>query len=325
MKEGKTMVRMIVDCDTGIDDSLALLFAMKRKDVRIEGIVTSCGNTSALQAGENCLRLIKLAGPGYEIPVAVGANKPLQGDTPEFPVHIHGKNGIGNVELPASEQKLLEESGTDFIVRKVRENPGEITLVTLGRLTDVALALEIEPALPKLVKNVVSMGGTLYHAGNVMPMSEANIAGDPEAADIVLSAGFNLTLIGLDVTAKTHLTEQTLSCLSRYCREESRPCADYIGKAMRDVYFPFNRKQNFCLDYCPVHDPLAMLAAVDPSHFIFRKLRIRVECGGKYSRGRLTADLRESPFDAPFTEIAVDIDGEKALETIIAAFCDRYR
>lgn len=315
------MIKLLIDCDTGIDDSLALLFAMKRPDVRIVGVVTSRGNTTAAQAAENTLRLIGLANPGYEIPVAVGADATLNGIKTDPVPHIHGTNGIGGVELPSVRQKPVEENGVDFLIRKLREDPGEITLVTLGRLTDVALALEKEPRLPKLVKSMVIMGGTLYHAGNVGPMSEANIAGDAEAADRVFRAGFPLTVVGLDVTAKTHLTAASLDCLQRYCTPENKPIADYLNAAMRDVYFLFNRKQNFCLDYCPVHDPLAMLAAVDPTPFTFRKLRMRVECGGEFSRGRLTPDMREQPLDIPFTEIAVDVESESALERILAVFC----
>lgn len=313
---------MLIDCDTGIDDSLALLFAMRRPDVRIMGIVASFGNTTAEQAAENTLRLIKLADSGYEIPVAIGTDRALNG-TQYVPItHIHGKNGIGNVELPASDQKVIDRNGVDFILDVIGRNPNEITLVTLGRLTDIALALEKDPGLPKKVKNLVVMGGTLFHAGNVGPMSEANITGDAEAADRVLSAGFNITVVGLDVTAKTHLTEHTLDCLSRYCMPKNRPAVQYLCEAIRNVYFPFNRKQNNCLDYCPVHDPLAMLAAIDPTPFTFRKLRVRVECGGAWSRGRLIADMREQPIDAPFTEVAVDIEPEAALERIIAAFYD---
>lgn len=316
------MIKLLIDCDTGIDDSLALLYAMKRPDVRIVGIVTSCGNTTAAQAAENTLRIIRLADPGYEIPVAIGENKTLNG-TPAAPVpHIHGHNGIGDAELPASDRRPLAQDGVDFIVDTVRSDPNEITLVTLGRLTDIALALKREPTLPKLVRNMVIMGGTLYHAGNVGPMSEANIAGDAEAADAVFCAGFPLTVIGLDVTAKTHLTGDMLDWLTRSCRPENAPIAAYLNEVMRKVYFPFNRKQNFCVDHCPVHDPLAMLAATDPMPITFRKLRLRVECGGTFSRGRLTPDEREQPFDVPFSEIAVDVDADAAIARILAVFCD---
>lgn len=317
------MTRLLIDCDTGIDDSLALLYAMKCPDVKIEGIVTSRGNTTAAQAAENTLRLIALAKPGYDIPVCLGADASLDGTVSETVPHIHGKNGIGNVELPPSKQKTGGENGVDFIVNTLRNAPGEITLVTLARLTDIALALEKEPRLPKLVKNMVIMGGTLYHAGNVAPMSEANIAGDAEAADRVLTAGFPVTLVGLDVTVKTRLTAAHLDCLTRYCAPENGPIAAYLNAAFKNVYFPFNRRQGFCLDCCPVHDPLAMLAAIDPTPFTFRKMRLRVECGGTFSRGRLTPDTREQPFDAPFTEIAVDVENERAVERILAVFCDR--
>lgn len=172
------MIKMLIDCDTGIDDSIAILFALKRPDVRVLGITTGCGNIDAYQAAENSIRLIHLAKPGYEVPVAVGANAPLVGPW-EGPVpHIHGANGIGNAELPPADQKPAAEAGWDMIVRLARENPGELTVVTLGRMTNLALALEKEPALPRLVKNVVAMGGAVRAPGNVSPVSEANIAGD---------------------------------------------------------------------------------------------------------------------------------------------------
>ena len=313
------MVKMLIDCDTGIDDSLAILFALKRKDVRVMGITTGCGNTNAAQAAENTLRVIKMANPGYEVPVAVGENKPLVGEW-EGPVpHIHGFNGVGDVELPASDQKLLDEHASDFIVRMARQYPGELTLVTLGRMTNVALALQKEPQLSRLIKNVVTMGGTVYAPGNVTPVCEANISGDPEASDQVFMAGFDLTLVGLDVTLKTRLTAQHLDVLDKYCAEDCRPIADYLRKALK-LYFNFNRQQNNCLDHCPVHDPLAMLVAVDPSVVTIRKMRTRVECGGTMCRGMVVTDLREHPMDAPFASICIGVDGVRAVEEILSAF-----
>lgn len=313
------MVKLLIDCDTGIDDSIAILFALKRPDVRVVGITTSCGNTNAVQAAENSIRLVKLANTPYEVPVAIGENKPLVGEWGGPVPHIHGYNGIGDAEIPASAQKPLEEAACDFIVRMARENPGELTLVTLGRMTNIALALEKEPELPKLIKNVVSMGGTIYAPGNVTPVCEANIAGDPEAADAVFMAGFDLTLVGLDVTAKTRLTTHHLDMLDKYCLPENRPIMDYLHTAM-NLYYNFNRMQNNCLDHCPVHDPLAMLVAVDPSLVTMQKRRTRVECGGTMCRGMIVTDLREYPMDAPFASLCLDVDATRAVEELIAAF-----
>ena len=316
------MIKMLIDCDTGIDDSIAILFALKRPDVRVMGIITGFGNTTAEQAAENSIRLVHLANPGYEVPVAIGADRPLNGEWDGPVPHIHGKNGVGEAQLPAVGQKPVKEPGHEFIVRMARENPGELTLVTLGRMTNLAQALQLEPNLPKLLKNVVAMGGTVKVSGNASPVSEANIIGDPEAADMVMMAGFDLTMVGLDVTMKTRLTLRHIQALDHYCAEENRPICEYIKQALH-FYYRFNRVQNNCIDDCPVHDPLAVLVAVDPSLVMMRKMRARVECGGTYCRGMIVTDVREEPFDAPFTTFCMDVEGEKAVAELITTFMDQ--
>ena len=315
------MKYILIDADTGIDDSIAILFALKRPDVRVVGITTGFGNTYASQAADNSLRLIQLAAPAYEVPVAVGATAPLQGEW-EGPVpHIHGDNGIGNAQLPPAAQQPLEEPAWDFIIRMAREHAGELTLVTLGRMTNLALALQKEPELPRLVKNVVFMGGTYHAPGNITPVTEANLVGDPEAADQVFQAGFDLTLVGLDVTPKVRLTGAHLELLDKYAAPENRPIAAYLKEAM-PLYFRFNRQQNNCLDHCPVHDPLALLVAVDPSLVTIRRIPARVECGGTFCRGMVVADLREHPFDAPPLSICVDVDSRRAVEELLTTFME---
>ena len=200
-----------------------------------------------------------------------------------------------------------------------REHPGELTLVTLARMTNLAKALEREPQLPRLLKKVVFMGGTFRAPGNVSPVAEANIAGDPEAADRVFQAGFDLTMVGLDVTQKVRLTTAHVDILDKYAAPENRPIADYLKQAL-PFYFRFNRLQNNCLDHCPVHDPLAMLTAVDPSVVTVRTIPARVECGGTFCRGMVVADLREHPIKAPGVSICVDVDSRRALEELLTTF-----
>lgn len=309
------MTKLFIDCDTGIDDSLALLFALKRPDVRVTGITASCGNTTAAQAAENTLRILRLAEPGYEVPVAIGAEAALDGTPPEPIPHIHGRNGIGNVILPAGPQKPLEGDGVDFLIDTVRRNKGDITLVMLGRLTDAALALEKEPELPRMVKRLVVMGGTLYAPGNVGPMSEANIKGDAAAADRVLRAGFALTLTGLDVTTKVRLTLSRLAELKRTCAPASRPAVDYLLEAFGNVYIPFNRVQSG-RDDCPVHDPLAMLAAVEPGLFTGERLALGADCTGGAGHGRIL------PLDGDGRTafVPLDVDADAAVEKILSVF-----
>jgi len=313
------MLNVIIDCDTGIDDSLAILFALKRPDVRVLGITTGCGNTTTEQAAENTLRLIQLANPAYAVPVSVGAGAPLSGSWDGPVVDVHGRNGIGDAILPPSPQKPVREAADDFIVRLARENPGQLTLVTLGRLTNLALALRREPSLSRLLRSVVAMGGTIHEPGNVSPVCEANIAGDPEAADAVFMAGFDLTQVGLDVTNRVRLRADHLDKLEKYCAPGCEPIVQYLRDALK-LYFNFNRLQDNCLDHCPVHDPLAMLVAVDPSLVTIRKMRARVECGGTFCRGMVVTDLRAHPMDAPFASICVDVDAVRAVEELLAAF-----
>lgn len=314
------MLKILIDADTGIDDSIAILYALKNPEVRVVGVTTGCGNTDAAQAAENTIRLIKLANPGYSVPVAVGGDCPLVGEW-EGPVpHIHGKNGIGDVELPASVQKPETEKAEDFIIRMAKEHAGELVLIGLGRLTNVALALQKEPELPKLVKRMAIMGGTYHAPGNVSPVVEANIYGDPEAADQVFLAGFDLTMVGLDVTLKTRLSMQQIAVLEKYAAPENKGIVEYLKGAMA-LYMNFNRQQNFCLDHCPVHDPLAVLVAVEPSLVRVRRMKARVECGGTYCRGMVVADLRERPFDGEYVNICEEVDGTRAVEMLLSAFC----
>jgi inosine-uridine nucleoside N-ribohydrolase len=311
------MLKVLLDVDTGIDDSIAILYALKNPAVRVVGITTGCGNTSAAQATENTLRLIALANPGYPVPVAMGANRPLVGEW-EGPVpHVHGENGIGDVKLPASPQQPLSESAEDFIIRMAKEHKGELVLVPLGRLTNLALALEKEPRLPKLVKRAVMMGGTVYAPGNISPVVEANVYGDPEAADRVFTAGFDLTMVGLDVTLKTRLSMQQIELLGKYAAPENKEIADYLKQALT-LYMGFYRRQSFCLDHCPVHDPLAMLVATQPSLVKTRRVKARVECGGTYCRGMVVADLRERPFDGEYINICEEVDSVRAVELLLS-------
>lgn len=312
-------MKILIDCDTGIDDSLAILYALRNPKFQILGFATGCGNTSAPQAAENTLRLIKLAGREGEIPVSIGENAPLSGHWDGPVVNVHGPNGIGGVELPPSQQRPVEERACDFIVRLARENPGELTLVTLGRMTNVALALEKEPNLPRLVRGLVAMGGTYQAPGNVSPVAEANIAGDPEAADRVLTAGFDATIVGLDVTTKIHLTAGLFSALRDRCAPENKGIADYLVQAFT-YYFGFYRGCDGSMDSCPMHDPLALLVTADPSVVLTRRLPTRVECGQGLCRGMVVTDGRTQPMEAPYANICVDVNEEQAINRLFRVF-----
>lgn len=314
------MRRILIDADTGIDDSIAILYALKSSRLFVEGITTCFGNSGAAQSAENCLRLIRLSGCGRKIPVAAGAERALDGTCPPPPVHIHGDNGIGNVILPESGQRPLDEDAADFIIRKADELEGDLVIVTTGRLTNLARALEKDPKLPKKVKRLVSMGGCLRVPGNVSPFAEANIAGDAQAADRVLRAGFHMILVGLDVTTKTFITEQDLRELERCCEEKSRPAVDYIRKAL-DFYFEFHRRSEGMLRRCVVHDPLAMLLAEDATLGEYEMIRAGVECEVPAYRGMLVTDQRFlSQADQDECAVCVRVDSDKAVRRLLSVF-----
>ena len=283
--------KILIDCDTGIDDSVAILYALKSPHIHVEGITTVFGNTNPVQSADNTLRLVKLADCGYEVPVAVGAAETLDGDSETAPAHIHGDNGIGNVTLPESSQKLLEEEAADFIVRKANELDGDLIIVSTGRLTNLANALKKDPKLPKKVKKLITMGGCLRVPGNVSPVAEANIAGDARAADIVFHAGFHMTLVGLDVTMKTFITKQNIEELEHYAGEKNKKVVAYLKEAL-GFYFEFHRVSMGLVDQCVVHDPLAMLIAEDATLAQLEMINARVEYEDPKFNGMIVCDHR---------------------------------
>ena len=312
-------MKIFIDCDPGVDDSIAILFALYRKDVEVVGISTSTGNVSAAQGAQNALRILKLAGFEGKIPVCAGAEKPLNGECEDFPDFIHGKNGTGDVELPASSQRPVDMDVSDFMYQKACEHEGELVLVTLGRFTNVANTLAKYPDFARKIRRVVSMGGAVYSHGNVTPVVEANIGGDPEAADLAVMADWDMTMVGLDVTLKTHLTRDDVEKLLRCCNPAKREAVAFIAREL-EYYMNGSRVQNYTMEYSPLHDPLAMVVAVDPSVVTIRKMVTRVECGGTYCRGKIVVDLREQPIEGRYVAHCLDVDSRCALNELYAAF-----
>lgn len=314
------MRRILIDADTGIDDSIAILYALTSPNLRVEGITTCFGNSSAAQSTDNCLRLIRLSNCDYEVPVVTGAEHTLDGAIETAPVHIHGENGIGNVILPESSQKPLDMDAADFIIRKAEELDGELIIVTTGRLTNLAEALQKDPALPKKVKRVVTMGGCMEAPGNVTPVAEANIYGDARAADIVFRAGFHMILVGLDVTAKTFITEKDLDGAERYCSEKSRGAVAYIREALK-LYFEFHRLTQGMVHRSFVHDPLALLIAEDASLGEYKMLRAGVEYQAPAFRGMILTDGRFcGEMDHDEIAVCVRVDADRAVRRLFSVF-----
>jgi purine nucleosidase len=269
-----TRHKVIFDTDPGIDDAMALLFLHHHPEIDLLGITTVFGNASIETTTRNALVLKSLwdiaapvaRGAAHTVGAARAVNAP--------PAIVHGDNGLGNVALPTDFDTTTDpRPAYRFIIDTVRENPGEVTIVAVGRMTNLALALAEAPDIAGLVKGVAIMGGAFGAMGNVTPVAEANIFGDPEAADIVMTAPWKVVVVGLDVTSKTVMTRPMLEALAEEGGERA--------KFLRDIsqhYMAFYSR--FVENGIMVHDSCACVYVVAPELFTTRSGAIRVACGG---------------------------------------------
>jgi len=320
----KLQTRMILDVDTGIDDALAILFALLSPDIKLEGLTTGYGNINVDQATENTLRLIQLANCGYDVPVAKGASKPLEREYDGGVPHIHGSNGIGDAVIPETQQHIVELSAAEFIVKTVNENPGEITLVTVGRLTNLAHALKLDPSIGSKIKKVVVMGGNVYVPGNATPLSEANLHGDPEAAAFVFASDAPLTIVGLDVSQKTRLTQAHLDLLNRQATEKNREIVAFLNDSL-DIYFDFYEYSNQFIRECPMHDPLAVLVAINPSLVKVQTLNAVIDCASTINPGMIVTDRRVRSSVGRPIDFCVEVDSARAMNELLTVFNGKGR
>ncbi len=330
---------IIIDCDTGIDDSLALLYACASPEADILAVTCCSGNVAAAQVAENTLAVLELAGR-TDIEVAIGRPTPLMRPLETTP-ETHGPRGIGHAELPPPTRPLSDRHGVDVILDTVRRRPGEVTLVTLGPLTDIALAVLLEPELPRLLRRWVLMGGCFRVAGNTTPREEWNIHCDPEAARIAFRAFADRTpgtlplALGLDVTEQARFEPEHLVALARragsrpddsiaLARGEdpmrtsrsvaSNPIVRYLADALR-FYMEFHAQYDGFYGAF-IHDPLALAAALDPSLVTTKAVHVDVETHGSITTGETVADWRGLRGRPPNCEVAVAADA--------AGFLDRF-
>jgi inosine-uridine nucleoside N-ribohydrolase len=270
--------RVIFDTDPGVDDALALYFALAHPGIDVLGITTTFGNVSIAQATANALLLCQLA--GRQVPVAQGVSHPLVKALEPPPTFIHGEDGLGQLpHRPALRETADGRSAAQFIVDTVRAAPGEVSLVAVGPLGNLALALTLEPALPQLVRDLVLMGGTILEPGNVSPVAEANIWNDPHAADRVFSAGWPLTMVGLDVT---HQVVVSVALLEQIALQHQHPATDALLHAFR-FYARFYGSRHAHLASTPgcyAHDLLAFIYLIRPDLFTLDQGNIRVATEG---------------------------------------------
>jgi purine nucleosidase len=309
-------VKILLDCDTGVDDALALLYLaplIRSGEVELVAAGTVHGNVAPETGALNTLRVLERAGvPG--VPVAVGAARPMAQPL-HLAANVHGTDGLGGLGLPAPEARPVETSAAERLAALAREHPGELTLLAIGPLTNVAIALLLEPSLPRLIRQVVVMGGAFDHQGNITSHAEANIWHDPEAAELVLSAGWPVTLVPLDVTHATALDGEWLDRLAAADGEIAR----FAGRLLESYVAWYRRSLG--VRGAVIHDALAAMLMVDPSLGEYAERPVRVELRGEHTRGTTLWDRRRyaEEGDRPAVTVAVRADAEAFRERLLAS------
>lgn len=284
--------RVIIDTDPGVDDALALLLAMRSPELKIEAITPVAGNVPLELTLPNALRMVEIAGR-TEIPVAAGAKTPLMRRLVTA-TYAHGENGLGGAIFPEPKTKPVSTPASELIREVVRKHPGEVTLITIGPLTNVATALNSDPELASLVKSVVMMGGSLS-GGNITPAAEFNVYVDPEAARIVFQSGIPITMVGLDVTRKTSLTEEHVRALEAAQNPAAQAAATIGRNAIKH-----NRELRYLVGP-NMHDSLAVAAFINPALVTLQDFYVDVETTGELTAGAtlgyspVAGDLRRKP------------------------------
>ncbi len=321
------VIPLLIDTDPGIDDALALLLAFASPEVSVEAITTVAGNVPVERCTANVFRILELVKPSRTPMVAQGASKPLFRPLVSAG-HVHGEDGLGDLHqfrnpdgssrYPPGETPLSSPEGPDLIVESAARFAGELVIVALGPLTNLALALQRDRNQMASVRRVVVMGGAVASPGNVTPVAEFNFYVDPEAAAQVLKSGLPIELIPLDVTRRAVLSRSVLeSRLSARPGPLARFISDFTVKGLS---FGAEVGEHGLT----LHDPLALTVALDPSLVSFETLSVDVECEGSLTRGMAVADQRQLPAHhqrPPNCRVAMSVDAPRFLSFFLDRLC----
>ena len=293
-------MKVVLDCDPGHDDAIALLLALASPEVELLGVTTVHGNQVLEKTTDNALRVLELVGRS-DVPVAAGADRPLVRDL-HVAAHVHGESGLDGPELPAATARPVEQHAVDFMLEHV--TPG-VVLVPVGPLTNVALALDrgLRP------DRIVLMGGAIAE-GNMTPAAEFNIWADPEAAQRVFHAGVPVTMLGLDVTHRALLTP---AWADRF------RAAGRVGTFVAELVEFFKRyhARTYGWDGAPIHDALALAHAFHPGLVRTERVNVEVELESELCRGRTVVDLWHRTERPPNADVGVEVDGDAFLELLL--------
>ncbi|KAG2255004.1 hypothetical protein Bca4012_091836 [Brassica carinata] len=309
--------KIIIDTDPGIDDAMAIFVALKSPEVDVIGLTTIYGNVYTTLATRNALHLLEVAGR-TDIPVAEGTHKTiLNGTKLRVADFVHGEDGLGNQNFPPPEGKPIEKSAPEFLVEQAKLHPGEITVVALGPLTNIALAVQLDPEFSKNVGQIVLLGGSFAVNGNVNPASEANIFGDPEAADIVFTCGADIIAVGINVTHQVVMTADDRDKLA----SSNGKLGQYLCKIL-DLYYSYHLDA-YEIKGVYLHDPTTIIAAFLPSLFTYTEGVVRVQTDS-ITRGLTLLYNNQKRFeeetewsDKPSVKVAVTVDAPAVLKLIM--------
>ncbi len=306
------MQKVIIDTDPGIDDAMAVLFACLCRDIDLVGLTSIFGNVTTDIATRNAKVLAEMA--RLDVPVARGADGPVQQAARPVAWEIHGREGFGGVAPITPDGQPLDETAAEFICRTVTEHPGEIVLCPVGPLTNLARALELDPSIAGKVKSVTVMGGSLDEGGNATPHAEANIWQDPHAADMVLAADWDVTLVGLDVTHQVKCTPEHFAHLAA----QAPVLGGFLNEAVQH-YFEFHRSVDR-FDGCYMHDPAAVVSIVRPDLFQVERQPLRVIVDGEETGCTVRAAGSDRPPASVCMQVEVDAVRNLFLDTVSSGF-----
>ncbi|KAK7273432.1 hypothetical protein RIF29_14481 [Crotalaria pallida] len=314
--------KIIIDTDPGIDDAMAIFLALRSPEIEVIALTTIYGNVYTTLATRNALHLLEVAGR-TDIPVVEGSQVTLtKGTKLRVADFVHGADGLGNQNFPPPKGKALEGSAAAYLVQQAKNNPGKITVVALGPLTNIALAIQLDPEFSKNIGQIVLLGGAFAVNGNVNPAAEANIFGDPDAADVVFTSGADVLAVGINVTHQVVFTDSDREKLA----SSNGNFAQYLHKIL-DVYFSYHLEA-YNTKGVYLHDPTALLAAIDPSLFTCMEGVVRVQANGitrgltlLYNKQKRFGEITEWS-NKPSVKVAVTVDAPRVLKLVMDRLTD---
>ena len=303
------MINIIFDTDPGVDDAFALLYALNHPNINVLGITTVFGNVPVETSTKNALILSEMAHKGTI--VYQGANKPLERKVTNYPSFIHGHDGLGDTNHPQSKFNASKLDAAQFIINEINENSGNINLVAVGPLTNIANSIKQDPSIANKVNSLLIMGGSWLAGGNITPVAEANIYNDPEAAEIVFKSGLPIIMVGLDVTHKVFLSQKDIDKLS------SLNNSGKFLKKISNIYMKFY-KDTKDMDGCFFHDATAVIAMTNPEFFKYKVARVYVS-QDNLTRGQTVVYLKDLKHETEindnrgFVQVLYDVESKNVI------------